>query len=512
VRSFLMPARPVRSRRSVLSLQPLEGRLTPAGNIVASVSPLGLLLMTGDVDANDVTLTVTPTNVTLTGNAGTTVNGSATPAVLGLVKSIKTDLKGGNDTLSIDGTASFSVAGAVAITLGDGDNTLNLVTTGKIDLGALTVKAGDGSDIVNIQGGAGLGSQVKGAASFNYANGGSSTNFTEMRFGVGVTVIATDAVGIPNEVIGTNTTVVKTVSANLGNSVPSVVHFIDSAIGGLKETGNSVLGILQNTQVIGSINLKGVFQADLQVEATTVTGSVALTAPNPNFSADGAGSTINGNLLLNGVTGWTSSAFQSTTLTEVKGNVTVTGGWFNDQFTTNGNFKVGKNLTFTLNGGDNTVEMGDGTAAVTIGGNLKYKGGAGADSITLNRVTLTGLTATTGSTLIQTLAGNDSLAIDNGSTFAKTFKADLGSGNDSITMGQLIGATAPVTFSGTAKILAGTGDDSLFLGLDAGSGGDANSRVVFSGPGNIVDGGDGIDFFDSVTGQFSGVTPIGWNP
>jgi len=511
VRSFLKSAQSPRFHRSVLSLQPLEGRLVPAGNITASVSATGLLLMTGDADANDVTVTVTPTNVTLTGNAGTTVNGSATPAVLGLVKSIKADLKGGNDTLSIDGTASFSVPGAVGITLGDGDNTLNLVTTGKIDLGALTIKAGDGSDTVNIQGGAGLGSQVKGAASFNYANGGSSTNLTEMRFGVGLTVVATDAVGIPNEVIGTNTTVVKTVSANLGNSVPSVVHFIDSAIGGLKLTGNSVLGILQNTNVTGSISLKGVFQADLQVEATTVTGSVSLTAPNPNFSADGTGSTINGNLLLNGVTGWTATSFQSTSLTEVKGNVTITGGWFNDQFTANGNLKVGKNLTFTLNGGDNTVEIGDGLAAVTIGGNLKYKGGAGADAITLNRVTLTGATATTGFTSIQTLGGNDTLAIDFGSTFTRTFTADLGTGNDTIVMAQALGAPGPVTFNGTAKILAGIGDDELFLGLDAGSGGDANSRVAFNGRGNVVDGGDGFDF-DSGTGQFTGVTLTGWNP
>src|SRR5262249_54309246 len=167
------------------------------------------------------------------------------------------------------------------------------------------------------------------------------------------------------------------------NSLPSVVHFIDGAIGGLKLTGNSVLALLQGSTVNGSISLKGVFNSDVQLEAATVTGSVSETAPNPSFETDGARSTINGNLLLNGATGWTSTSFQSTSPTEVKGNVTITGGWFNDIFLANGNLKVGKNLTFTLNGGDNTVEIGDGLAAVTIGGNLKYKGGSGADAITL---------------------------------------------------------------------------------------------------------------------------------
>src|SRR5262245_33887956 len=318
-----MPARPARSRRSVLSLQPLEGRLVPAGNLLASVSATGLLTLTGDADANDVTLTVTPTNVTLTGNGGTTVNGVAAPVILGTTKSIKADLKGGNDTLSIDGTASFSLTGSASITLGDGDNILNLVTTGKIDIGSLTVKAGDGSDIVTVQGGTGLGSQVKGAASFNFANGGSTANFTDVRFGAGLTVVATDAIGIPNEVVGTNTTVVKSVSANLGNTIGSVVHFMDSAIGGIKQTGNAALAILQNTNVTGSISLKGVFQADVQLEAATVTGSVSVTAPNPHFSTSGQGSTINGNLTLNGSAGWTQTEFDSDTVTEVKGNVTV---------------------------------------------------------------------------------------------------------------------------------------------------------------------------------------------
>jgi hypothetical protein len=104
------------------------------------------------------------------------------------------------------------------------------------------------------------------------------------------------------------------------------------------------------------------------------------------------------------------------------------------------------------------------------------------------------------------------LTIDGGATFAATFTADLGTGDDTIAIAQNTGSTAAVTFTGNAKILAGLGNDTLSLGLDVGSGGDVNSRAVFNGLTDVIDGGLGIDFFDAASGQFTGATPTGWNP
>jgi len=511
VRLFHSPARPARSRRPVLSLQCLEAREVPAGNVTATVSPLGVFAILGDDDANDITVNVTATGATITGNAGTTVNGAGS-ATVGTFKSIKADLKGGDDVFSIDPAAGFKVTGATSITLGDGDNTLNMITTGKIELAALTVKGGDGMDTVTVQGGAGTNSVVNGAALFSYLNGGSTTNLTDIKFGTTAKVVATEGAGLDtNDVLGTNLTVVKTLAASLGSSNPAQVVLTDSSIGGLTASGMVIQALLENTTVTGNIVMKGGYQADVQMTDGVSIKNVTLTAPLPSIETTPltTGSTINGNLTLTG-TGWTSvSLLGTTTVTEVKGNVTVTGGWFNDSFVADSNFKVGKSLTLNLKGGDNNVSIGDGVAAVTIGGNLKITGGNGNDTILLDRVTLTAAVPLLGSATILTFGGADLLMIEDSSSFAKTFTADMGAGNDTISIAQNTGATAAVAFTGNAKILGGTGNDSLFLGVDLADG-DANTKVTFGGSKNLVDGGLGINIFDAASGQFTGVTPINW--
>jgi hypothetical protein len=507
VRPFHSPSRPARFRRSLLSLESLEGREVPAGTVTAFVTPLGVLTILGDDNANGVSIAMSAAGIaTLTPDATTTINGPA--VVPGTVKSIKADFKGGDDTVSIHPTDGFKVTGTTAITLGDGNNTLDLVTTGVLDLAALTVKGGDGTDALTIQGGAN--SVINKAATFSFLNGGSTTTLTDIRFGLGVNLKAGDAIGNPNSVSGTNVQVARVFTANMGNSVPGTVDFVGSTLGGLALTGFSTQGILDTTTVNGGITMRGVFQTDLQVDGVTVTRSVTLIAPNPNFEAADAGTIINGNLTLTGTAGWTNVSFLTDTPSEVRGNVTVKGGWFSDSFVADSDFKVGKNLSLTLAGGDNLVSIGDGTAAVAIGGNMAIRGGAGIDTISLNRVTLTGTVPLRGNTIIQTFAGADTLSIEDGSSFIRLFTADLGTGDDTISLAQNLLAPGPVPFTGNAKILAGKGNDSLFLGLDAAAGGDANSRVSFLGLRNTVDGGDGIDFFDDTTDQAAGVTPIGW--
>lgn len=503
-------SRKARSRR--LSVEPLEGRVVPAGTVVASLSPLGVLTITGDDDDNGITLKVTGTDVTLTPDAGTAVGTSApgdAVTIPGVVKSIKADLKGGADVVAIDGTAPFQLAGPVTISLGDGANTLDLVTTGKIQLSALTVKAGDGLDTVTVSGGTTASSLVTGAASFSYGTGGSSTTLSDIKVGTTLKVTAGDAGGQPNEVVANNLTVVGPMTASLNNANPATVSLTTSTVGGLTETGFVVGTFLQSSTVKGSVTIKSTWQGDLQVDGATVTGNVTLTGALPSIEAPpGAGSTINGNLIMTG-TGWTNASFETDTLTEVKGAVKVVGGWYSDQFTTNSNFKVGKAVSLTLNGGDNAVSIGDGTAAVLIGGGLTVKAGAGADAVALNEVSVGG------AALITLGAGADSLAIDNGSAFAKTFTADLGTGDDTISVAQNTatnGSPGQTTFTGTAKILGGAGNDTLSLGLDPSVGGDLGSKVAFtSGLLNVIDGGLGLDFFDVASANVTGVTPTGWN-
>jgi hypothetical protein len=500
-----------RLRRSRLCVEPLEGRVVPAGAINASLSSLGVLTILGTDGDEEITLQVTGSNVTLTPGPGTTLNGVIPPT--GVVKSIKVDLKGGADLVSIDGTSAFQVPGAVVISLGDGDNTLDMTTTGKIQVGALTVKGGDGMDTVTVKGGAAAGSVVTGAASFLYGTGGSSTTLEDMKFNLTAKVVAGDAgfnpdpMPRPNEVVANNVTVAGALTASLNNAAPATVTVTGaSTLGALTETGYVIGALLNGTTVKGAVTIKATYQGDLQVDGAILNG-VTVTGALPSVHAINNGTLIKGNLALTG-TGWTDVSLATDSLTEVKGAVTVIGGWYNDQFVTNDQFKVGKTVSLTLNGGYNKVAIGGGTNLVAIGGGLIVKAGAGADEVALDHV---GVKAATNLSLG---AGNDSLQIENGSTFTGTFTANLGTGDDLIGVAQStdLDATAePTTFTGAAKILAGAGNDVLFLGLDAGAGGDEDSLAVFASLTNVVDGGLGLDSFDLSTDNTTGVvTQLGW--
>jgi fibronectin-binding autotransporter adhesin len=514
VRSFRSLA-----RRARLSVQPLEGRDTPDGTIAAVLSGTGVLTLTGDDFANDVQIRIDTTvpNVTLTSTAGTTITaptGSGASVTLpGVVKSIKANLLGGADDLSIDPAAAFNVPGLVTLGMGDGDNVVNLSTSAAITLLGLTVTGGDGFDNVTVQGGAT--STIGGNVKFTYADGGSTTTLTgtgattaKLVFTGGVTVSAGDAATFPNinSVSGTNVQVAKTFSAALGNSFPAALDFTDSTLGGLKASGQSVGSVLTDTTINGSISYKTGYSADIRGDGLTVTKNVALTAPNASLEGDAGKIEIDGNLAVSG-TAATSVSFQTTVLSEVKGTITVKGGWYNDTFETNATFKADKNVSLTLNGGDNVVTIGDGTTAVTFGGTLSVKAGGGTDQVTLDKVIVAGaVTMTLG-------AGNDLLSIEDGATFNNLFTADLGTGDDTISIAQNTGSTADVTFAKKTKILAGAGNDTLFLGLanDIVVGGDAHTKVVFTDPTSVVDGGTGVNDFDPTTAQFSPTTvAVNW--
>jgi len=497
--------RSVSVRSYPLGVQTLEGRIVPAGTILATLSPSGALSILGDDDFNVVTLLVTGNDVTLTPNGDTTINAAATGApvtLVGVVKSIKADLKGGGDDVSINNAAAFNLSGAVAIALGDGNNTLTMNTTGIVSMASLTVTGGDGRDDVIVQGA--VNSAVTKAGKFSYLNGGSTTTLDGVNFG-SLAVTAGNGVANPNEVSLNNLTVTKAVSTALANSNPALVTITNSSIGGLKETGYILGTTILSSTVNGAISIKGTFQADLQLDGTTITKNVAITAPNASMTASGIGSTINGNLAITG-TAYTQTSFQSTSLTEVKGNLSVKGAWFTDVFDANSFFRASKNVSLKLGDGDNEVTIGDGgPAVVSILGNLSIQTGAGNDLINLDRLALSGFAN------LKLSGGADELSIENNSTFSGAFTADMGVGDDFISIAQNTMTSGAITFTGLVKILAGVGNDTLLLGLDPiGSGGDATSNAIFSNLFSIIDGGIGLNDFDLGASQFSGADTPNW--
>src|SRR5262249_4682449 len=154
-----------------LRFEPLEGRAVPTGNVTASLIG-GRLTITGDDQDNALTLLVTATEATVASADGTTtVNGQAAVTLPGAATSLSANLHGGDDTLAIDPNSDFVLTGAAAINLGDGTNTLNLTTTGRLSLGSLAVTSGPGSNLVTLNPAAG--GTVTGPASFAFGPGGS---------------------------------------------------------------------------------------------------------------------------------------------------------------------------------------------------------------------------------------------------------------------------------------------------------------------------------------------------
>jgi len=147
-------------RRSRLTVESLEPRDVPTG-VVAVSFVNGALTLTGDDQNNQIVYTIGTDasgapEVRLTPDPGTTIDDPNDPnppvpgttvTLAGTPNSLKVIFKGGDDSFSLDGSR-LVLAGGADFDLGDGDNHLDLMSTQAIQLGGLTVTAGDGLDTV----------------------------------------------------------------------------------------------------------------------------------------------------------------------------------------------------------------------------------------------------------------------------------------------------------------------------------------------------------------------------
>ena len=74
-------------------------------------------------------------------------------------------MKDGNDLIDIDAAAAFDISGNASFDLGDGANTLRMVTSDALSIGGnLIVKAADGFDTIDLDGN--VTSKIAGGAQF----------------------------------------------------------------------------------------------------------------------------------------------------------------------------------------------------------------------------------------------------------------------------------------------------------------------------------------------------------
>ncbi len=128
----------------------LESKIAPAGTVTA-VFAGGVLTLTGGIEDNAITITETaPDRFTIAGTAGTLIQFGADPAaasvsIIEAVLSIKTDLKEGNDSVTL---VNVDLTKDLTVNQGLGNNTtlFNNLSLG----GNVTVQGGSGSDTVTI--------------------------------------------------------------------------------------------------------------------------------------------------------------------------------------------------------------------------------------------------------------------------------------------------------------------------------------------------------------------------
>jgi hypothetical protein len=450
-----MKRKSLRRVRPVLEL--LESRLTPSGNVTATLSQ-GTLGITGDFQANGITISQPAANqITITPDSTTTVNGKAAAlTVKGVTGSVVMSLGAGDDSVTLDlSSGNIDIAGSLVINGTGGNKTINTITGGtKNDLnvgGNLTNLFGNGTENVTLDQ-----FQVRGNMTIDHANG---TSFVTL--GVDAANLGT----LFNNVGG---------NLNVNNVTSSGVAASGFDIDRLEETnvGGNVINNLGNDDA--SLGFAGwTTLGSLSSNPVAIGGSVLMSANNGNLSGgdffcDGfevGEALVKGAVAINMGSGAGSTATfggVGPAADTSAASVTITGSGAGDGAFV-GTSSIKNNLKVSLSGsGANTIDL----EGVAVGGSTSLTSSTGSTAVTIDGGTSAIATmhaSPAGSTFggavaISTGAGDDSLSINSGvsgltTAFERSVATSLGAGNDTLTLAE----TGGVEFFGTATFNGGTG-------------------------------------------------------
>jgi hypothetical protein len=458
-----------------LGLERLEDRTVPTTSAVLSN---GVLTLTGDANANDITITEQPTSGSYLVAAADL---AGTPVSFNGVSSIAADLGAGADSFTFNGDASvgsqlsgtLSVKGAGSLTIDlnarvniGGQVTVNHSETDVLDLGItgegttigrLLVFDGDGDSTLRMDDYA----HVLGFVSLNQEGGNNSAIISNARIDSFFSFVGTT-----------------------GNDILS--------LGG----GNGGARIGQNVFLAA-----GAGTNQFTMSETTIAGTV-------NFATAGSGETflvqglsvIHGPVIVN-KTGGSQQLSATVSVSNIDGDFVINGGESDEVVSVNGRSIIG-NLTTDLKAGSNSVTI-DGYC--TIGNFLHY--GTGNEVIkiqpesrvrgyvSINASSAADLDVFVYGSLLQSFlsvvsgAGADSVNVIAGETDGNLAFV-LGDGNDHLNLLSL-------NAFGSLKIAAQGGDD--IVDLERGPGGQGS--VIYRAFTFL--GGDGADRLSIGTGAFS---------
>jgi hypothetical protein len=420
--------RPFEARRFRPTLESLECRLTPSSNITTSLVG-GNLTITDNAATSSLTLRQPAANeITITPDAGTTINGKAGPVTIsGVTGGLNVNLGTGNDTLTFDLSKHSFTVGFVSIAGTTGNKTVLTNTAGTTNVlnvhGRFNEIFGNGAEFTRLDQ-----FNVSGNMTIDHANGNAlvflgvdPANLGKL-FNSVTGALTVDNV-TPSGTVGTGFDVNALEETNVGGDITAHMGSGDqSGFGGWTS--------------VGSLSSKSV----------TVGGNVTILGQGAflafgDFANDG----------------------EEVVNAHVAGNVTMGLG------SGVGNTALfGNGTSASSTSANNVIIMGSGAHdAVTVGPSVVHGDlavalmGQGGNSISVDGVSVTGDTALTA------LGGSNSITIDNlvpGSTFGGSVGIfTLGTNNLLEINSHSQGSSGTTTFDGPVLANLGAGNDTLVL-------------------------------------------------
>jgi hypothetical protein len=366
------PRRRTRTPRPRLGVERLDERIVPAGNVTA-VFQNGQLILTGDGEDNSIELR-NGFDFRVAGLDGTTINGAAGFDDFSGVKDVIINLKGGEDTVSLEGGGG----GTAAVISRD------LIFTGGGGADTLTSVAGAviGRDLI-FQGGGGTSSAtlddlIVGRQAVFTGNANvlvQSMNGTTVHGVLRVNSVATASVTLDGGVLGR----LNVVADGLADvDMTSVLVGGNARIRG--GSGNDVIEMSLGCDVLGNLTIYTRAGNDsVEPDAEVGGNATILLGTGANEVLDIFNMTVYGDLTIvsegSGTDDWTLEGL------EVLGRTTLTSGGGADTVVFNDAEFFGR-VTFLGGGGGDQVQVSDGDD-VTFHGPTLFDLGNGADTLQL---------------------------------------------------------------------------------------------------------------------------------
>lgn len=503
------------ARRPRLRLEAFEDRTVPA-TVNGSVSGGTLFLTAVDpASAEEINIRNGPLagQVTVEGVGGTDIKFgpvTQTTQFFSGVKSVVVSLQGGDDIIHLQG---LRLSGSVSLDGGDGFNQYFLeqdpVTNANPAIGgSLNITGAAGDDQVNFNAQTSIGKSL----SVNLGNSVGS-NLLRMNVNpvyVGGALSYTGTAGVDDVRIGGAATIGQGVSASLGDGDNSFQ--LGGAVVGKGVTVNAGKGA-DSIVVAGNIGAGVGVSAGDGANIVQVAGFVSQ-GVNVTTGRDADAVTVAGFIGGNVTVGLGDGANNFTANGFIGQNLGVTAGINDDSATFGG--QIGGNLNVSVGNGSNTVtvdgtvglnasittgkdadnvKIGTNTSAI-IGGNLTVNTGDGVDDLSLQSSTVSG-----GVNLNLGAGDDDGHLFD--LTVSGGVSINLGAGNNTLDLDSNTGgaaATGSILF-GTLSVTGSTGTDNVTIGNEKPVyvGGAANFNMGSEASGSETLSIDDTTFDDAVT-------------